>query len=116
MRFLVDECAGPTVAGWLRKQGHEVFSVYDSARGLDDDGIVKKAFKENWIIVTTDKDFGEQVYRDRKPHHGVVLLRLDDERPKVKVESLNRLLQMYADRLPDRFVVVTKNSVRFAKR
>ncbi len=36
MRFLVDECTGPKVAQWLRDQGHEVFSVYDEARGLDD--------------------------------------------------------------------------------
>jgi hypothetical protein len=34
MRFLVDECTGPTVAGWLREQQHEVFSVYEQARGM----------------------------------------------------------------------------------
>ena len=40
MRFLVDECTGPAVAEWLRGQGYEVFSVYDEARGLDDDAIM----------------------------------------------------------------------------
>ena len=34
MRFLVDECTGPAVAEWLREQKHDVFSVYDEARGL----------------------------------------------------------------------------------
>ena len=33
MRFLVDECTGPKVAVWLRDQGHEIFSVFDEARG-----------------------------------------------------------------------------------
>ncbi len=33
MRFLVDECTGPAVARWLRDQSHEVFSVYEGARG-----------------------------------------------------------------------------------
>jgi hypothetical protein len=33
MRFLVDECTGPAVASWLRQQNHEVFSVYEQARG-----------------------------------------------------------------------------------
>ena len=37
MRFLVDECIGPAVAEWLRRLKHEVFSVYDEARGLDKD-------------------------------------------------------------------------------
>ena len=46
MRFLVDECTGPAVARWLREQGHEVFSIYEQARGLEDDTIIQKAFEE----------------------------------------------------------------------
>jgi predicted nuclease of predicted toxin-antitoxin system len=52
MRFLVDECAGPAVAKWLRDQGHQVFSVYEEERGMDDDDIVQKAFLENRILIT----------------------------------------------------------------
>ena len=49
MRFLVDECTGPAVAEWLREERHEVFSVYEEARGMDDTVIIQKAFAENWI-------------------------------------------------------------------
>ncbi len=28
------------------------FSVYDEARGSDDDAIIQKAFAENWILIT----------------------------------------------------------------
>ena len=63
MRCLVDECTGPKVADWLRDQGHEVLSVYHEARGLDDEAILDKAFSENWILITNDKDFGEKGYR-----------------------------------------------------
>ena len=68
MRFLVDECTGPKVALWLRDQGHDVFSVYDEARGIDDAAILDKAFSENWILITNDRDFGERVFRERHPH------------------------------------------------
>ncbi len=61
MRFLVDECTGPAVAQWLREHWHEVFSVYDEGRGMDDEEIVQKAFDENYILVTNDKDFGEKM-------------------------------------------------------
>jgi hypothetical protein len=37
MRFLVDECTGPKVAAWLRENDYDVFSVFDSARGMDND-------------------------------------------------------------------------------
>jgi predicted nuclease of predicted toxin-antitoxin system len=46
MRFLVDDCAGPTVATWLRSNGHEVFSVFVQARGMDDDNIIQKLAKK----------------------------------------------------------------------
>ena len=115
MRFLVDECTGPAVAAWLQVQGHEVFSVYDSARGMDDNDIVQKAFEENWILITNDKDFGDHIYHEHKPHHGVILLRLDNERAKNKIDVLKKLLTSYADRLPDQFVVTTEEKVRFAK-
>ena len=116
MRFLVDECTGPAVAEWLRDQKHEVFSVYDEARGLNDDAIIQKAFTENWILITNDKDFGEKIYREERPHRGVILLRLEDERVAAKIEALRRLLRSYADRLADQFVVVTETKVRFARR
>ena len=115
MRFLVDESTGPAVAQWLATQGHEVFSIYESARGIDDDAIVGKAFNENWILITDDKDFGEQVYRERKPHHDIILLRLSDERAKSKIDILRRLLACHAKSLPEQFVVVTEKTVRFAK-
>lgn len=49
MRFLVDECTGPAIAQWLRDESHEVFSVYDEARGMTDDDILDKAYSEDWI-------------------------------------------------------------------
>ena len=116
MRFLVDECTGPAVAEWLREQGYEVFSVYDEARGLDDDAIIQKAFAENWILITNDKGFGEKIYREGRPHRGVILLRLEDERSVVKIRVLQRLLRRYRDRLTDQFVVVSETGVRFARR
>jgi predicted nuclease of predicted toxin-antitoxin system len=76
--------------------------------------LIRKALDESWIIITNDKDFGEKVYREGHLHKGVVLLRLGDERSVSKIETLQRLLKKYADRLPDHFVVVTEKHVRFA--
>ncbi|MDO8834609.1 MAG: DUF5615 family PIN-like protein [Vicinamibacterales bacterium] len=116
MRFLVDECTGPAVARWLRDQSHDVFSVYEEARGMVDDDVLAKAFAESRILITNDKDFGDLVFRARERHRGVVLLRLQDERATSKTDALRKLLASYADRLPDAFVVVTEQQVRFATR
>lgn len=114
MRFLVDECTGSTVARWLRDQGYEVFSVYDEARGISDDDILQKALIENWILITNDRDFGDKIFRDGSLHRGIIFLRLDNERATNKINKLQLLLENYADRLPEQFVVVTESKVRFA--
>ena len=116
MKFLVDECTGPSVAAWLRNDGHEVFSVYEEARGVEDDIILQKAFEENWVLITNDKDFGDKVFRDGRLHKGVILQRLEDERATSKIKVLSHLLEKYIDRLQKAFVVVTERQVRFAKR
>ena len=116
MRFLVDECTGPKVANWLRGQGYEVFSVYEQARGIDDEEIIEKAFDENWILITNDKDFGEKVHREKRLHRGIVFLRLKDERASNKIATIRRLLTTYKEQLEDSFVVVTETRVRFARK
>ena len=108
MRFLVDECTGPAVAKWLKNLQHEVFSVYDEARGLDDESIIKKANLEKYILITNDKDFGELVFRMRKPHKGIILLRLEDERPENKIAVLKRVLEYYSDSLTNNFIIATE--------
>src|SRR2546430_5712199 len=115
MKFLVDECTGPAVAHWLEQQGHDVFSVYDLARGIDDYEVIEIAQIEERILITNDRGFGEKVFRERRPHHGVVFLRLADERAANKIRVLGQLLDQYSDEITNRFVVVTETRVRFAK-
>ena len=90
--------------------------MYDEARGIDDDEVIQIAYKEQRVLITNDKDFGEKIYRERKPHRGVILLRLADERVAIKIEVLQKLLSMYSDRVPNQFGVVTETTARFARR
>ena len=115
MRFLVDECTGPAVAKWLRSLHHDVFSVYDEARGLDDESIIEKANRENYVLVTNDKDFGELVFHKRKAHKGVILLRLEDERSENKIAVLNRVLDSHSDKLVNNFIIVTEKTMRIVE-
>ena len=73
-----------------------------------------EAYAENWIVVTNDRDFGEMVYRENRPHRGVIFLRLSDQRSTSKIKALRRLLSTYADQIVDTFVVVTETQVRFS--
>ncbi|MBI3947499.1 MAG: DUF5615 family PIN-like protein [Armatimonadetes bacterium] len=115
MRLLVDECTGPAVAGHLIGAGHEVLSVYEQARGIPDGEVLRKAQAEGWILVTNDKGFGERIFLRGERHHGVVLLRLADERAANKIAVLDRLLSGYAAEIPNAFAVASETAVRIVK-
>ncbi len=115
MRFLVDECTGPAVAHWLEQQSHDVFSVYERARGIDDDRVLEIAQVEGRILITNDRGFGEKCFRERRLHHGVVFLRLANERATNKIHVLEQLLNQHSDAIGNQFVVVTETRIRFAK-
>ena len=67
---------------------------------------------ESRIIITNDKDFGELVYRQLRPHVGIVLLRISDSRAAAKIEAMDRVLAANRDVLEGAFVVVSDNGIR----
>ena len=52
------------------------------------------ALAEKWILITNDKDFGEMIFRERRKHHGIVFLRLSDERSANKIETFGNYLKI----------------------
>ena len=112
MRFLVDECVGTSVATFLINNDHHVFSVFDEWRGASDDEILEKSYNENYILITSDKDFGEMIYNQQKLHKGIILIRCEPNKFSKRIEVLEKLLRNYIDKLDNNFVVVTNNKVR----
>ena len=115
MKFLVDECVGPTVAKWLKKNKYDTISIYDGLQGIDDDSVLDKAFSEDRILITSDTDFGEMVFKKKQQHYGVLLLRLVDERPSNKIHVLKTVLQHHSQDLLGNFVVATEKTIRITK-
>ena len=77
--------------------------------------VLETAQFEERILVTNDKDFGEMIFRQKRPHSGVILLRLTNEQPKNAIAALRGLLERYADQLAENFVVVTETAIRIAR-
>lgn len=113
MKFIVDECTGPKVAGWLADNGHDVYSVPDQSRGWTDEQVLQKALVENRILITNDKDFGYLIFKNQMAHAGVILMRLENETSASKVAVLGSLLSGYGEYVTENcFIVVTETSIR----
>ena len=91
MRFLVDECTGKKLANLVEREGYD---------------------EDDRILITDDKDFGELVFRLRRPTKGVILLRVGIG-PEKRLEVLIKLLNEY--NVKEKFIVVKENSVRIRK-
>ncbi|MBI3103669.1 DUF5615 family PIN-like protein [Candidatus Daviesbacteria bacterium] len=79
MKFITDENLGIQIPQFLKNLGYNVISVIDVALSKPDPDILNIANEENRILITTDKDFGELVFKEKLIHSGVILLRLKDE-------------------------------------
>jgi predicted nuclease of predicted toxin-antitoxin system len=108
MQFIVDESTGVAVIEYLRAAGYRVLAIGESMPQAVDKEILERAESEGYILITNDKDFGELVFRSGLAHHGVLLLRLRDEGSANRVNVVKLVLEKYADRLAENFVVATK--------
>jgi predicted nuclease of predicted toxin-antitoxin system len=81
-------------------------------RGAVDAEILQRAFAEDRILLTEDKDFGELVYRLRYPARGIILLRFNSLDRDLKIARLRQLLASESERLPGLFVVLEADKVR----
>ncbi|MBU1180939.1 MAG: DUF5615 family PIN-like protein [Pseudomonadota bacterium] len=92
MNFLLDVNASGVVARWLIQLGHDVAEVGRKDPGMSDNEILNWAVRERRIIITTDNDFEEMIWRQGKPHCGV--LRLENlprsERINLLCDALDR--------------------------
>jgi len=113
VRFLADECCDTGLVVSLRGEGHDVSYVLEGKAGVSDDEVLTEAYIEERILVTEDKDFGDLVYRLKKPARGVILIRMDVKERHMKWHRLKKLIINHEKRLPGHFVVVDSNKFRF---
>lgn len=114
MRFLVDNCAGRSIADWLREAGHDVVFVGDDGPDPGDAAILRRAVDEGRIVVTMDKDYGELIYRDRLSHAG--LIRLPHGPTNERLGYIREVLARHEDELVGAVVTVAGSRIRLTPR
>ena len=104
MDFLLDVNASGAVARWLIDRGHNVAEVGQTDPTMRDDEILRWAVREHRIIVTTDNDFEEMIWRQGKLHCGV--LRLENLPRSERIILLNDVFDNHARDLETGAIVI----------
>ncbi|HEY3777723.1 MAG TPA: DUF5615 family PIN-like protein [Rhizomicrobium sp.] len=110
IRLLADENVSRLVAERLRDTGFDVTSV--GSTGAADTEVLTIAARENRILITEDRDFGELVIHQRLEVPGIVLLGLDRLSNAAEAEHVAAIVSTNADRLSGNLVVIEPGRIR----
>jgi len=82
----------------------------------EDPEILALAVEQNRILITCDKDFGDIIFLNRRPHSGVILFRLKRfSATHKKIAILEKLLSENREALLCNFVIATDANIRIVK-
>jgi predicted nuclease of predicted toxin-antitoxin system len=115
MNFLVDEGVDRQIVDKLSQDGHSVLYIAEMAPGIADDEVLEIANEQGALLLTSDKDFGELVYRQQRVTSGVILIRLAGLSPIRKAEIVTSAIGQHSEELSSAFSVVTPATVRIRR-
>ncbi|MFO0701005.1 MAG: DUF5615 family PIN-like protein [Nitrospira sp.] len=112
MKFLLDACCSSrSLRHILVELGHDVRLVSEVDPCASDETVLAKAHEEGCIVITEDKDFGELIAVQRRPHSGII--RFLELSVSEQVEAMQEVLAHYRSELEAGAVmVITRCRVR----
>ncbi|MFT3883185.1 MAG: DUF5615 family PIN-like protein [Gemmatales bacterium] len=115
MRLLADENLPASIVQWLRETGHDIASASEVSSGEVDEHWLDLANAEERLILTSDKDFGELVYREGLSSFGVILLRMDEMPVRDWIVRLREAWSIVEANPQGKFIVISPKRERVRK-
>jgi len=112
MNLVADESIDQPIVVGLRQKGHDVIYIAELSPSISDDNVLDEANRRGSMLLTADKDFGELVFRQRRVHAGVVLIRLAGLSPSTKTEIVCRAISQHGTEFMSSFAVISSGLVR----
>ncbi|MFQ6033014.1 MAG: DUF5615 family PIN-like protein [Candidatus Zixiibacteriota bacterium] len=96
----------------MRAEGYDVLWVRESQPGLVDSQVAKLALKEDRLLITFDKDFGDMIFQQGGMNvPGIILFRFRLRSPEAVASQIVKSLAQEVD-WDGRYAVVTESQVR----
>lgn len=115
MKFIVDVGVGRSVEEQLRVEGHTALPVRDRNPHMPDVEILEWALAEQAIVVTMDKDFGDLVWKQQRPHVGILLLRMEEATGPERAAVMSLLVRDFSHELSGNFAVYKNERLRISR-
>lgn len=115
MRFLADEGCDFAVVRTLRTAGHDVMAIIEIAPQAEDAAIIDLAVREQRVLLTEDKDFGQLVYASLRAEGGVILIRFPGNMRATLPKAVMDLVDQKGPQLLGHFVVLQPGRIRIGR-
>ena len=107
MRLYRDQMLRLEVAESLRNEGYDVIRASDVGQErADDSDILKKAIKENRILVTLDEHFGDWVVLPLSKHPGVIRIKVNPTTSDNILRVLMPFLHQYHNQEFENYLII----------
>lgn len=107
--LLADENIHPDVIQYLREQGHDVHSVYETGLvGHSDSDVLRVAQQSGRVVISHDSDFGTITLAKSEPFTGIVFLRPGHIAPNFTIQTLRTLAERQIDVQPQFIIVAVR--------
>jgi predicted nuclease of predicted toxin-antitoxin system len=99
----------------LREVGHDVPAVCEFAKRTQDQEVMDLSARENRVLITEDKDFGQLAYAQGRPSRAIILIRYPVPVRQRLTTDIVKLVQQKGEALQGSFVVLEPGRVRVAR-
>ena len=115
MNFVADESVDRQIVTRLRNDGHSVWYIAEMSPSIPDDEVLQLANKETAPLITSDKDFGELVFRQHLVSYGVILVRLSGLSAELKANIVSSTITNHENEILGNFTVISPSRIRIRK-
>ena len=112
MRFLADESCDFSVVRALRSADHNVVAIVEVSPREEDDDVRERAVRDDRILITEDKDFGQLVYANMRRTGVVIFIRFPARARRNLADTVVEVVKQRGQRLIGSFTVLQPGRVR----
>lgn len=115
MNIVADEGVDHDIVQRLRKESHSVIYIAELSPSVPDDVVLSEANRLSAILLTSDKDFGELVFRQGRIRFGILLIRLEGMTAAQKADHVALAIREKTDEMANAFCVLSPGQLRIRK-
>lgn len=112
--IIADENIDQLIIQELRNKGYSVFSILESNPGISDKEIISMLSKQNSILITEDKDFGELVFSYNYKEVKIIFLRYIKKDLEKIISNLEKIYSEYFNKEGNYFITITPKKIRIS--